>query len=229
MSAVEVGYQNRNLVDFVVGTQVTMPFEGWPYEPILKSLRAHPERTPASLARAIARKVVKSYRVETVTQTVLRPAAADGVSAALRELACALDDATHDPREIRAIQRAFTRTKYLKARQFLDLRDLCRRIASSSTDSRVKGLARSAAATLEPRPKAFVVEHHTRGPQSRGLNGVSIYVRWVRAKRGDERVVLARPDYMRLSFVRTTRWQQFNDWFIRRLRALHARPSMTRE
>jgi hypothetical protein len=216
MAAAEVGYEFRDLVQFMVGSQITLPFEGWPYEPVLRYLRTHPRAKPASVAKTIARAVVESYSHRSiVTQTAFRPAGADDVAAATQGLVIALERAVGNDGEARAIRRAFTRAKFFGARQFLDLKDLCQRLARNCRAPEVRASARKTADTLDRRVKGLVIDHRTRGRLARGLNGASIYVDWVKSKQGEEKVNLKPKNYRLLQFVQATGWQEFNSRFGR--------------
>ena len=220
MAAAEVALEYSGLVRLIVGSQVTLPFNGWPYDSVLRFLLSHPRVKPESLAKAIDRAVVLSYpATRTVTQSALRPDGADAVARAVRRLVTSLERAGRSKTEGRAIRRAFAGAKYLGARQFLDLKDLCQRLAKTCRDPETKASARAAAATLVRKSSGLVFDHRTRG-RARGLNGASVYVNWVRAKRGEQKVNLNLANYRRLQFVRSTGWQRFNDQFKRRLRQL---------
>ena len=83
MAAAEVALEYSGLVRLIVGSQVTLPFNGWPYDSVLRFLRSHPRVKPESLAKAIDRAVILSYpATRTVTQSALRPDGADAVARA---------------------------------------------------------------------------------------------------------------------------------------------------
>jgi hypothetical protein len=221
MSTAEVAREADGLVELMIGSQITLPFQGWPYEPILKHLRAHPKAGPEKLAKVITRTVVGAYPTKaTVTQTALRPAGAKAVTSAVQTLVKALDTGRGDKQEARRIKIAFDGAKYLGPRQFLDLMDLCHRLRTICRDPAVRTAARATATTLNQKPNGLIFAHNTRGKRAAGLNGASIYVSWVTAKNGEEKVNLDLNDYNSLRFVRATGWQLFNDRFKQRLRTL---------
>jgi hypothetical protein len=212
MSTIEMGYEYRDVVQFIVGSQIVIPFEGWPYERVLRSLRAHPRTTQEALASKLVRAFVTSYpRRTTVTQTAFRPSAAGAVKSAIDGLTAALERATGNRSEVAKIRRAFRGTKFLDARQFVDLRDLCRRLATISRDPQVKKAAQATAVLLQKRPQGFIAEHRAKGPRAERLNGASVYVRWLKARRPNYNVRLELKGYRRLQFVNETGWQDFND------------------
>jgi hypothetical protein len=218
MSATEVSYEYRGLVDFMIASQMTIPFQGWPYGKILAFLRRHPRRTPESLAKGIVRAVVDSYagdKSATVTQTALCPAAADEVGSATARLVEALnrtiDRAQRDAPERRRILRVFAQAKYVQARQFLDFADLCRLLADTARDPTVSKAARAAVKVLTRRSRGLVLEHRRKGPETQRLNGASIYVRWLKARGRDQNVNLKPKEYGKLEFAQTTGWLRVND------------------
>ncbi len=61
MGMIEVAYQCRDFVDYVVFSQEYEPGDGWPYDDILSYLVSNPTTSPANLAATIAQKYVQSY------------------------------------------------------------------------------------------------------------------------------------------------------------------------
>ncbi len=212
MSTIEMAYEYRDIVQLIVGSQIVIPFEGWPYERVLRSLRAHPRTTPEGLASKLVHAFLESYpRRTTVTQTAFRPSAAGAVKLAIDGLAAALERATRNRSEVAKIRQAFRGAKFVDARQFVDLRDLCRRLSMINRDPQVQKAARTIANLLRKGPRGLIAAHGTKGPRAERLNGASVYVRWLKARRPDYNVRLELKEYRRLQFVRETGWQDFND------------------
>ena len=61
MLTIEVAYELRNVVPYFVGSETTVPFDGLPYDMIIKSLIANPGMTPAALAEEIVSDYVLYY------------------------------------------------------------------------------------------------------------------------------------------------------------------------
>ncbi len=61
MGMIEVAYQCRDYVDYVVFSQETEGADGWPYDDILDPLVNNPAMSPADFAVLIAQKYVESY------------------------------------------------------------------------------------------------------------------------------------------------------------------------
>ena len=58
----EVAYQVRDYVDYIVFSQEYEPGDGWPYDDILDLLTSNPDMRPEELAEVIVEKYVDSYR-----------------------------------------------------------------------------------------------------------------------------------------------------------------------
>jgi hypothetical protein len=218
MSGIEVGYELRGLAECLVGAQTSTSFNGWPYTPILRTLKANPRQSASALAKAIASEVVASYgRRANVTQTALAPVpAADAVAAAFQTLVEALKAVPPQGIEGRAIRRALKATSFLEARQFVDLVDLCKRVVAATRDPAVRRAAAQVVSGIRTGSPPLVISHRRRGSRVKRLNGVSIYLRSVRAtKRGEEDVDARMGRYRALAFVKDTGWQKFVDTLSR--------------
>ena len=65
MSMVEIGFQLRGLVDYMVGSQDLVPKEGFPYDKILKQLTSAPaDITPKELSVAMVRHYINSFEAK---------------------------------------------------------------------------------------------------------------------------------------------------------------------
>lgn len=61
MGMIEVAYALRNVANYVVGSEETEPFDGWPYDPFLNTLVGTPSSNPEDLASNIVTEYVSSY------------------------------------------------------------------------------------------------------------------------------------------------------------------------
>jgi len=65
MSMVEIGFQLRGLVDYMVGSQDLVPKEGFPYDKIFKQLTSAPaDITPKELSVAIVKHYINSFEAK---------------------------------------------------------------------------------------------------------------------------------------------------------------------
>ncbi|MDP2725364.1 MAG: clostripain-related cysteine peptidase, partial [Syntrophales bacterium] len=61
MNMVEVAYQLRDSVSYIVGPEIEEPFDGcWPYAEILAYLTAKPAKDPATVASEIVKRYIAS-------------------------------------------------------------------------------------------------------------------------------------------------------------------------
>jgi hypothetical protein len=73
MAMTEIAYQVRQCAYYMVGSQDLEPGEGWPYEPILKSLVENSKQNSRSLASTIVKSYKKFYQHESdCTQSAIR-------------------------------------------------------------------------------------------------------------------------------------------------------------
>jgi len=112
MNMVEVAYQLRNSVNYIVGSEIEEPFDGWPYTEILTYLTANTTKDTATFASEIVKRYIASYKGqgETVTQSALNvsriadlttkvDALADTLSASLKDASALVTNALrHSPR-----------------------------------------------------------------------------------------------------------------------------------
>jgi len=61
MSMVEIGFQLRGLVDYLVGSQDLVPKEGFPYDKIFQQMTDNPAITPRELSAEMVRHYINSF------------------------------------------------------------------------------------------------------------------------------------------------------------------------
>lgn len=61
MATLEVGYELKDTVDFLVASQAVEPLDGMPYDDYLKWLVTYPSAPPVSFAKAMVESYVRSY------------------------------------------------------------------------------------------------------------------------------------------------------------------------
>jgi len=197
MNMIEVAYQLRGSVHYIVGSEELEPGDGWPYDQVLAALAKAPRTAPAALARRVVDLYVKSYPRDSVTLSALDLRHLDVVTDAVDSLAAALIKAIKDPAEYRVARRAVNRAQHYDTKDFVDLADLCGQLVLLSRDRAVKEAARATAAAVDD--SGFVIAEKHRGTGVARSHGVTIYV-----PRGDASVA-----YRKLDFARATRWATF--------------------
>ena len=196
MNMVEVAYQLRNAVGFIVGSEEAEPGDGWPYDKILADLAAKPSMTPPELGATVVRRYVESYRAEAVTQSLLDIARLPAVARVVDALAGALLAAIKTPVEYAAVTKAVLNAQSYDVKDFIDLADLCEQLKKRSKSTKVKETAQATIEALKSGDGRLVAAEQHRGSRVRRSSGASIYF-----PRGEATVA-----YGRLDFAKATRW-----------------------
>jgi len=177
MSNVEVAYQARSYVDYVVASEETEPNEGWPYERILGELVAHPDIATADLAKKIVKAYVQSYKDngsgEDVTQAALDPSKVETLAMALDGMADALIKQMPDAAD--TVWNALRKSLYFYDKTLWDISCFTEELASQG-DNTIKKAADAVSAALQPSDTGFVVAEAHDGERMERCKGVTIYV-----------------------------------------------------
>jgi hypothetical protein len=134
MSMIEVGYELRDSVEFLVGSEGAVLNTGWPYHRILELLQVKPAMDPEEFAKSILKSYISYYDDYEVAgastdmsvcnlgqfQPKLRPK--------IEDLAKALIEALDEPVLKDAIVLAHWEAQSYKAEQYTDLFDFCERL-----------------------------------------------------------------------------------------------------
>src|SRR5262245_53376428 len=205
MNQLEVAYQLRQQTSFVVGSELTEPLDGWPYDSILGKLAKTPTMKSADLASIIVSDYIDSYKSEggPVTQSAVDIAKIDAVAAAVDALAVALIAAMEDAGAKNLIQIARLKTQRFddNLNANVDLRDFCDRLTAASLPDAVKSAARDVGVALD----SYVVKNGALGDRVANAKGVSIYFPQ------DE----ISPLYAKnLDFAQTNSWTKFLKAFL---------------
>lgn len=175
MNQLEVAYQVRRQASFVVGSELTEPLDGWPYDKVLRELAGRPSMTPAELGKTVVDAYLASYRGkgENVTQSAVTLAGVDAVERAVDTLARAMTRVLGDRNANKEI--SFARRNTLQFDDALDanvdLRDFCDQLRDSAAPAAVKAAAAAVAKALD----AYVVRAGSVGRKVKRANGVAIY------------------------------------------------------
>jgi hypothetical protein len=199
MNLIEVAYQLKGTVSYVVGSEEVEPGDGWPYHKILRALAANPATSSADVSAMIVREFVDSYTAGSVTQSALDLGQVRNLAAAVDALAKALVKATKAPAEYAAIAKSLNATQRFHTPDYADLGHFCAELGRRSAVAGVKTAAKSVLAALNGHG-AVVAERH-KGAGVGQAGGVAIY-----APRGQ-----ANKAYKRLDFARDTKWLAFLD------------------
>ena len=197
MSNLEVAYQARQYVNYIVASEENEPFDGWPYTAILQKLVHEPDMTAADLGAHIVDAYIESYASTgyTVTQAAVDLSKVEQVVDAMDGLADAL--IAHMP----AAQSEIWRATMKPAAKFWyntlwDVSHFCERLEAGTADADVKTAAEKVRKLLEP--GNYVVAEGHRGEKVERCGGVTVYLKGPPSE-------LSRY-YAELDFAKNHRW-----------------------
>ncbi|MBO0720171.1 MAG: hypothetical protein J2P41_05080 [Blastocatellia bacterium] len=217
MGMTEVGYQIRGSVNYLVATEDTVPYGGWPYNRILARLVESPDMSPEEFSSTIVREYLIHYRELgiDVTKSVCNLNLCRPLVNALKELATDLTRKLSDHNLCAAVlgARATAQSFYLK--DYVDLYDFCSNLEKLCLDEWIKSgcvsvmnaIRRSEKEASEGRNisddhgsnNGFVSEYGFVGHRLRGSHGTSIYFP----------IVEPSTRYAELPFARDSEWYAF--------------------
>ncbi|MGW4928608.1 clostripain-related cysteine peptidase [Agromyces sp. NPDC004153] len=176
MSAFEVAYEAREVVEYVVGSEELEPGDGWPYTAILTDLNAQPGASGAELGGIVVSRYIESYENRRdqwpVTQAAVNTAHLEDFAVAVDGLATALNDHLADGPGAALVTSALGQTVYFTG-ELVDLRTFCLGLAASIDDDSVRQGARAVLDALQP--GAYVVAEGHRGPTVEECGGITLY------------------------------------------------------
>lgn len=200
MSNLEVAYQVKNYVRYVVASEENVPSTGWPYAEVLKRLTESPHEPAADLAaqmvEAYIRACTEDQATVPVTQSALDLAEIDAPTRALDKLAEAL--IAHAPRASREVYAAQLETARFHHGTLWDISDFCRKLEKKTSSRTVRAAARGVRSALQPGSGRFVVAEAHAGAAVKHCGGVSIYLQPPQAPLSKH--------YAKLDFAKEHRW-----------------------
>jgi hypothetical protein len=175
MSNLEVAYQARPYVHYVVASEENEPFDGWPYTEVLQRLVDEPEMATAQWAAHIVDAYIASYAGtgNTVTQAVLDLSRVEELAGAMDDLAEALLDhmpASRPEMWMASMQPAAT----FFHNTLWDIAHVCERLQAGTASRAVKRAAQRVREALVP--GGFVVAEKHRGSKVQRCRGVTVYL-----------------------------------------------------
>ncbi len=179
MSNLEVAYQARPYVKFIVASEENEPNDGWPYDRVLRHLVDQPETPTAEFASHIVNAYVQSY-VErnysgAVTQAALDLSQMDTLVQRLDALAEALL-----PR-LQAAKYELGEALYATTANFWrgtlwDIAHLSEELAGQTQDEATIKAAQDVKAALQPLDSTFVIAEAHNGSKVEHCGGTTIYL-----------------------------------------------------
>jgi hypothetical protein len=178
MSNIEVAYQLRDHVRYIVASEENEPADGWPYDRILRRITDNPGMQAAELARYIVSDYVGWYREadssEDITQSAIDLAQLDTLTGPLDTFAESLTtDMLNSYPDIWRAQR--------KAAQFWhntlwDLGHFCEILKDTASGAEVRQAAQAVRAALEPGGGRCVLAESHLGTKVERCMGLTIYL-----------------------------------------------------
>jgi len=184
MSSAEVFDELRGVTKVLIGSQIGVPFSGWPYDAILESLVAAPAMTRTQVSKMLLKEYHDSYTPPRVTLTMLDSRGEKG-SDVRRQLLLSLVKLgeeigrIREPEILDIVRDTFQDARRDSADPLLDLRDFCvslqnrLREPSSISKAQKQSVLKVIAAILDWH-QAVVKGHERRGPLVSRLHGIGI-------------------------------------------------------
>lgn len=176
MSNLEVAYEARPWVRYMVASEETEPNEGWPYERVLPRLVAEPGLPTAELARHIVSSYTRSYAEREyagdITQAAFDLSRLDSLTTALDQLSAAL--AERLPAVRGQVWDAHRGTKRFAQNTLADVGNFGQQV--KRTVPEVAEAADAVLAALQPGTDAFVVAEEHAGDGVAACTGVTVYL-----------------------------------------------------
>jgi hypothetical protein len=213
MAMVEVAYQVRDSVEYMIASEDATPLASWPFDAIFEELVNYPDLDPVQLGQIAVRQYIIDFQEQGlfVTQSVCDLGQIRSLSDAVAQLASALIHDLHDP-ELRATiitARAMVQSFYVK--DYVDLYDYCDILGTlvSEPDHRlsrackhVKHVITSGTGSIGG-PGSFVRVHGIYGYPLKDAHGASVYFPCSDFS----------AQYLSLDFAKDTGWGDFAKTF----------------
>jgi Clostripain family len=201
MNMVEVAYQLKGTVDYIVGSEETEPGNGWPYDEVLKTIVESPEAPTGDVAKKLAADYLQSYAGsgEAVTQSAVDVARVEDVATATKALADACIPLLPDPVGFAHVTRAAKNAQRYTMKDFADFGDLVKALGEGASTSDVTDAAKAVQDALFGE-SPFVLASEAEGATVSRSTGTAVYFPIA----GDVHVV-----YGDLHFADASHWGNF--------------------
>lgn len=170
MQMLEVGYEARNRVDYIVGAEVSPPEEGLPYDLVFNPLKQNPDQSTEAMLEHFGTGMLAYYgNTRRITQSSLRTSAIPSLAAAVSQLGQQLiaNNGFYDP-EV-SLARATSETFRNDSNGcFVDLVDLAFNLKALIGNA---GIDAACDAVMAAVAGAVVHEHHNNlAPNAHGVS-----------------------------------------------------------
>jgi len=194
MAMVEVAYQVRDNVDYLVGSQESEPGNGWPYNTILSALVNNPTMSPREFASQIVDKYVASYS-SGVTQSALDLSMINSLVNSCNSLARVLINNMGNYRN--TILNAISNSQYYDYNDYRDLYNFAQNLQYYISNPFIQDAANDVMSEVQ---SLVIRERHSSSGGVGNSHGVSI---WLPYSLQDF------SNYQNLDFATDTHWDEF--------------------
>ncbi len=176
MTMLEMAHELKNDVQFMVGSEIEEPFEGWPYHTILKYLIKYPHVSPGALAERVTKLYADSYlrTTEDVTQSAVDLSKIDLIASRMNDLSKALLEHHDTNAAYGLVSAAWRLTPKFYSNMYLDLYHFAAGIQKKSSGN-IKDKATALMKELAISSKKPIIANNTRGSFGKKMKGLSIY------------------------------------------------------
>jgi hypothetical protein len=206
MAMVEVAYQLRDSVQITVGSEEEEPFEGWPYDQVLKVLKNKPRTSAPTLAREIVKAYVKSYvgTGNDVTQSAFNLQALWDVVSDIDALSEELIGCLNQKEVLDAITLAKKASPSFFGGYYIDLYRFAQVLKTKCSQSSIKTKADTLLKSLGTGSKKTILCQQHYGSELKSTHGMSIYFpKWE-----------INPKYQDLDFYHDCQWGEFLEKYL---------------
>ena len=178
MSNLEVAYQARPYVRYVVASEENEPGDGWPYDAVLGRLVDHPEMPTADVAAHIVEAYIKSYVDRRYSGPVTQAALDLSRVKLLAEPIDALADAlvAHMPDAAMEMWGAQRKSARFWHNTLWDVAHFCQELEQVTDDDDVRRAAQDVRAALAVGPCKCVIAEGHNGSKVKHCGGVTLYL-----------------------------------------------------
>jgi len=213
MAMLEVAYQLRDSVEVTVGSEEEEPFDGWPYDQVLETLKNSPRLNTTTLGKMIVKEYIKSYQKkgEDVTQSALNLLNISDVVCKLNALSWELIANIEDIDLLDAIATAWEESPKFFYDNYIDLYRFVQVLKDRCNQKEIKDKAGDLLQSLKPGGKRMIIHQRHLGKRLRHSQGISIYFPSSEVN----------PKYRELDFYRDCSWGEFIEGYIKKSRQVH--------
>jgi hypothetical protein len=202
MSNLEVAYQLRPFVRYMVASEELEPNSGWPYDRVLRELADHPDLSTADLAAHIVNVYIKSYVDRDyggpVTQAALDLEKVADLAKPIDTLANTL--IAEMPQAATELWNAQRKSAHFYQNTLWDIAHLCEVLEKSTGSVQMIEAAQAVRKAIEKAPGKCIVAAENHGEMVSRCGGVSIYL--------IPPLTRISPFYGDLDFCRQTAWPE---------------------